>query len=42
MVKGHGGNCLYAKRGVCGLRKSEVIFFDEDAMVIKYLFEFET
>ena len=41
MVRKHGGNCLYAKKGVAGLYADEVIFFDEDAICIEYLVSFK-
>ena len=41
MVTKHGGNCLYAKKGVAGLFADEVVFFDEDAICIEYLVSFK-
>ena len=34
-------NCLHAKASVCGLQNDEIIFFDEAAICLQYLVEFE-
>ena len=35
-----GFDCVHAQGGKCGLRYDEVVFYDESAVCIKYLFEF--
>ena len=40
LLKENNANCLHAKKDVCGLRNDEVVFFDEDAICIRYLVEF--
>jgi len=35
-----GFDCVHARGGDCGLRHDEVVFYDEAAVCIKYLYEF--
>ncbi len=40
-LKNKGKNCVHAKGGECGLRNDEIIFYNEAAMCLRYVVEFE-
>lgn len=37
IVKNNNCNCLHAKQQTCGLRKDEIIFYDENAVCLNYI-----
>lgn len=37
----HGTNCVYAKRENTSLRRDEVVFYNNDAVLLNYIVEFE-
>ena len=39
-LKGKHKNCVHARGGDCGLRNDEILFYDEGAMCLKYVVEF--
>lgn len=39
-VKKLGKDCVHAVAGACGLANDEIIFYDESAMVLRYIVEF--
>ncbi len=39
-LKKKGANCVHAEGGTCGLMNDEIIFYNEDAMCLRYVVEF--
>lgn len=39
-IKKKGADCVHAEGGTCGLMNDEIIFYNEDAMCLRYVVEF--